>query len=91
MAKRMLKEGGTTDQSRLIYGFRLAASRTPNQGEMDRVLNFYNQQLTIYKQDPGAAGKLIAEEKPSENAPQLAAWTMVANVLLNMDETISKE
>jgi hypothetical protein len=50
-------------------------SRPPSQSELDGIISFYNQQL----------------KKSRDNAAELSAWTMVANVLLNMDETISKE
>ncbi|MFZ0588846.1 MAG: DUF1553 domain-containing protein [Bryobacteraceae bacterium] len=93
LAKRMVNEGGTDDASRVTYGFKLTVSRNPTQAELDRVLSFYQQQLQRYRQDTAAAVQTINAE-PSANssqAPELAAWTMVANVLLNMDETISKE
>ncbi|HEY7305393.1 MAG TPA: PSD1 and planctomycete cytochrome C domain-containing protein [Bryobacteraceae bacterium] len=92
MAKRMLSEGGTSPQERATYGFRLAVSRRPKQSELDQILSFYNQQLAAYQLNPQAAAKTL-DAKPTDtsNAPELAAWTMVANVLLNMDETISKD
>jgi Protein of unknown function (DUF1553) len=93
LARRMVSEGGTDDASRVTYGFRLTVSRKPTQGELDRVLSFYQQQLQLYRQDSAAALQTVKVEPSAKNAdaPQLAAWTMVANVLLNMDETISKE
>ena len=77
MAKRMIAEGGTSETDRITYGFRLAISRRPTQKELDDVLAFYRQQLTEYRARGASA--------------EASAWTMVANVLLNMDETISKE
>jgi len=77
MAKRMIAEGGSSDTERITYGFRLAVSRPPSPKELDDILAFYRQQL--------------AERRGRTDAPETAAWTMVANVLLNMDETISKE
>jgi hypothetical protein len=90
MAKRMTREGGATSESRITYGYRLVVSRVPTQDELNRVLAFYNQQLAVYKQDATALGKVIGSDS-GEQTPELAALTMVANVLLNMDETISKE
>ena len=75
MAKRMMSEGGTTVADRAAYGFYLTVSRPASKSELDRVISFYNQQV----------------EKHQEKDAELSAWTMVANVLLNMDETISKE
>jgi hypothetical protein len=77
MAKRMIAEGGKTETDRITYGFRLAVSRRPTQRELDDVLAFYRQQLAEYRSRGASA--------------EASAWTMVANVLLNMDETISKE
>jgi hypothetical protein len=70
-----MSEGGTTVTDRASYGFYLIVSRGPSQSELDRVISFYNQQL----------------KKHQDDTAELSAWTMVANVLLNMDETISKE
>jgi hypothetical protein len=77
MAKRMMAEGGSSETDRIAYGFRLAVSRRPTQKELDDVLAFYRQQLAEYRSSGATA--------------ESSAWTMVANVLLNMDETISKE
>ena len=92
MAKRMIAEGGTSDADRITYGFRLVVARKPAKSELDRILAFHGQQLAHYRQDPVEAREVMSDQKGAvENAPELAAWTMVANVLLNMDETISKE
>jgi hypothetical protein len=89
----MVSEGGESLGSRATYGFRLAVSRKPSPAELDRILTFYRQQLTRYQKDPKAAAKILQADHSArvEQEPELAAWTMVANVLLNMDETISKD
>ena len=92
MAKRLLSEGGTTAPERIAYGFRLVVSRLPTETEQDKILAFYNQQFAAYRRDTQAAARVLdAPATPAVDAPELAAWTMVSNVLLNMDETISKE
>lgn len=93
LAKRIVQETGATDPtSRTTYGFRLCASRRPTQAEVDRLVSFYNKQLDLYQTDPKAASKVIqVTSNSAPDAPELAAWTMVSNVLLNMDETVSKE
>ena len=78
MAKRMETEGGESAAGRIGYGFRLATSRHATDAELGRIVAFYDQQLAREKQD-------------HKTAPEHAALTMVANVLLNMDESISKE
>ena len=92
MAKRMLSEGGKTPADFATYGFRLCVARKPTESELKSILAFYRQQLQHYRQDtPAAIQTISAKPGAVKNAPELAAWTMVANVLLNMDETISKE
>jgi hypothetical protein len=92
MARRILAEGGTTAPQRVIYGFRLVVSRRPSETELNNVLSFYNTQLTTYQRDTRAALETIGKQAgDSTDVPELASWTMVANVLLNVDETISKE
>ncbi|MEQ1822017.1 MAG: PSD1 and planctomycete cytochrome C domain-containing protein [Fimbriimonadaceae bacterium] len=66
------------------YGFRACTSRKPLAPELDRLKKLYVQLLTRYRADRVASDKL-------GKSPEHAAWTMVANVLLNLDETITKE
>ncbi len=92
MARRLWKEGGVDDSQRATFAFRLCVSRRPRQEELARILEFYRQQLARYRQNVLEAKQTIGETAGSgTDAPELAAWTMVANVLLNMDETITKE
>ncbi len=57
-------------------------------------MELYEQELARFKQDPAAAKKLASGEigapPKNVNVEKLAAWTVVANVLLNLDETITK-
>jgi hypothetical protein len=95
LAERMLQQGGATDAERLAYGFRLCTARRP--GEKEAVL--LQSSLTRFRQQYAdaneAAQKLIAtgESKPDANlpAPELAAHTSLALLLLNLDETLTKE
>ena len=89
----MLKEGGATDAARLDFAWRLALSRPPSKKEraiLDRTLQ---QQLTTYRNDKEAAKKLVSVgdlPKPADmNDSELAAWTALCNVLLNLNETIT--
>ena len=92
-AQRVLQEGGTDDASRLAFAWRLALARPPSEKEraiLDRTLQ---RQLATYQQDKEAARKLASvgdlPKAPGLDDTQLAAWTAVANVLLNLNETIS--
>jgi mono/diheme cytochrome c family protein len=94
LARRLMAEVKGTEQDRAAYGFRLCVSREPSAVELRHLLELYRDNLNKYQKDPAAA-KLLAtsglSEPPKEmDTAQLAAWTVVANVLLNLDETITK-
>ncbi len=76
MAKRMVAEGGASPEDRIRYGFLLTVSRQPSETELQNVLKFYNEQ---------------AEKNRDREGADLKALTMVANVLMNTDEAITKE
>jgi hypothetical protein len=93
LAKQMLK-GGEDIKSRLIFGFRSCIARIPSEGEVERLTALYRQQLSYFDKYPAEAGKLVKnnlETRDKPGAAELAAWSMVANVLLNLDETLTKE
>ena len=94
MAERIMAEGGSGDGQRASYGFRLAVSRMPTDAELQVVLKVYRKAAAKYSNDRAAARELInvGESKPDESldACELAAWTVVANMILNLDESITK-
>jgi mono/diheme cytochrome c family protein len=94
MAERVMKEGGPDPTSRATYAFELAAARKPTQDELNVILDVLNQQLHDYKNNPAAAKELVSvgEGKRDESleVSEHAAWTMVANLILNLDETLTK-
>jgi hypothetical protein len=92
LAKRLETAGGATLADQIDFGYRLSVARPPSLSELNKVSEFYAQQLKAYKSDPNSAYRTL-DAKPDtlQNAPQLAALTMVANVLLNMDEAMTKE
>jgi hypothetical protein len=90
LAMRTLKEGGATLQARLTYGFRTCLTRKPEAAELERLMTLYKQQLAHFSSQPPAASKIIKDSKAANKA-EFAALTMVANVLLNLDETVTKE
>ena len=98
LAHKMLVEGGKTDADRVNYAFRRALSRPPNADERKELLALLDKEKQRIAQGwvnplELATGK---NEKPAELPPgatptQLAAYTVVSRVLLNLDETITKE
>jgi len=89
LARRVLKEAPA--KHRIDYAFELCTARKPNRVERKRLQQVIDQQLDSYKAAPEEAREITGVEKEAGNAGQLAAWTTVARVLLNLDETISRE
>jgi hypothetical protein len=94
LAERSIKEGGAKAEERLAYLFRLATGRRAEARELAELASAYRDHLAVYSKDATAAKKLIAvgETKPDAtlNAGEVAALTMVANMVLNLDEVLSK-
>ncbi|MDQ1473866.1 MAG: hypothetical protein QOJ99_5346 [Bryobacterales bacterium] len=86
LAARTLSEGGTSDAQRLNYAVRRVLSRAPSTAEAAELL-----QLLTKEQARFSDGKRNPRELAGVDSPQAAAWTAVARVLLNLDETITKE
>ena len=91
LAKRVINEAGPDPSERLIIGFRLCVSRRPTSGELQRVLTYYQSELKKFGSDATATHQVVQAKDPAADSPELAAWTMVSNVLLNLDETMTKE
>ena len=87
LAARMMKHGGVD------FGFRLATTRLPSEHERTILMDLYHYNLDRFATHPQAALKLLSEgESPQDTSldpNQLAAWTMVANLILNLDETVT--
>jgi mono/diheme cytochrome c family protein len=94
LAQRILLHGGAEPEQQVDYAFRLCLARPPTPDESKRLVKLYEQQLHGFELDNGAAEKLIrqgsAERPAGLDVRKLAAWMMVGNVLLNLDETLTK-
>jgi hypothetical protein len=98
LALKTLREGGATDAQRLTYAFRRCLARkptAPESGELLKLLNKQKQRLTdgwLSALDVTGVDAAHPPTLPEGATPvQLAAWTAVSRVLLNLDETITKE
>jgi len=95
LAQRMIKEGGTTIESRLTHGFHLLLARNPSQQELQVLTAAVERSIQDFTKDPEAAKQLLSlgEAKSDDKLPpaELAAYTTVASTLINLDETITKE
>ncbi|MFO0810931.1 MAG: PSD1 and planctomycete cytochrome C domain-containing protein [Gemmataceae bacterium] len=94
LAERVLRDGGATTADRVTYLYRVVLSRKPDGSEAAIVAAALDKQMALYRDNPDAATKAIhvGESKPTATAPaaDLAAWTMVANLVLNLDETLNR-
>jgi mono/diheme cytochrome c family protein len=90
LARRLVAEGGATDPERIAFGLRLCLARAGSKAEIDRLTALYHEQFTHFKNNSDAARKMAGEKCNADEAASLAAWTVVANVLLNLDELITK-
>jgi hypothetical protein len=94
LARRAVAEGGTTTESRVRFAFRVVLSRPPTDAEAKRLADLFEKARDKYARDRLKAGAIAT--KPLGLAPpgtiveELAAWTLVSNVLLNLDETLAK-
>jgi hypothetical protein len=97
LALRVLREGGSDDAGRADHAFYLCTSRHPQPPERDAVLALLRSQrqrladgwLNVREVATGDASRL--PQLPAGTTPQdAAAWTLAARVLLNLDETITK-
>jgi len=93
MAARTLRGAPSSDvAARATYAFQLALTRAPESKEVDRVAGSYARQLERFKNDPSAAVDAIDGYAVDGVAPaEQAAWTLVANALLNLDEIFTKQ
>jgi len=94
LAQRMMAESPDANR-RITAAFRLAIARTPTAQESKILGDLARNELAEYRAHPEAAEKLlqVGESKPDPKlaAADLAAWTVVASAILNLDETITKE
>lgn len=95
LALRVWKEGGSTDQEKMIYAFRLCVGRTPDAIELQKLLELLNDQKPLFDGDTAKSVYVssadLARLPEGVDLHRIAPWTMVARVLLNMDETMTKE
>ena len=95
LAARTLTEGGQTPAGRINFAFRLATGRVPDAQERAVLLGYEQEALADYRLHPGEATALLSVGasrcSPKLNQSELAAWTTVASMILNLDETITNE
>ena len=94
LGERALKEGGKTDAEKLRFVFRTGTGRNPTDSELNELRKILADLTQTYTEDANSAAKLLGAQPAaeSERAAQArhAAWVMIGNVILNLDEVLTK-
>jgi hypothetical protein len=94
LAERTLVDGGKTTPERITFLYRTVLSRRPDADELRLVASALAKQRALFESDPAAARKVmhVGESKPRGVASDVetATWTMIANLVLNLDETVTR-
>jgi hypothetical protein len=100
LARRMVAEGGADPAARIARGYALVLGRAPDGPELETLLTGLAADRGAFAADAksaedfivaGAAGRTVAEATAGLAADEFAAWCLVANVLLNLDEFVMRE
>jgi hypothetical protein len=94
LARRMVSEVDGSPEERAGYGFRLCLTRPPSEAEVGRLVELYSRAKARFAASAEDARKMATEPlgpaAKDADLVELAAWTVVGNVLLNLDETLMK-
>ena len=95
LAERMMTEGGETPEDRIGYAYLLSTAHRPPAAAREILVDGYRRHLDRYQADRGAALELVSQGESGRDetldVAELASYTMVANLILNFDGTITKE
>jgi hypothetical protein len=98
LALKTLREGGQSEDQRINYAFRRCVSRRPDEQEATELRDLLRKEIARYSEGKRNPWDLAADDPahppriPKDVTPaEAAAWTVVARVILNLDETITKE
>ena len=91
LARRMVREGGASTAERCRYGFRLCCAGAPSADDLAILVALHDHERDRYQADPAAAQALTQGDAGGLEAADGAGLTVVANALLNLDQTITKE
>jgi hypothetical protein len=91
----MMTEGGASPEERVSYGYRLLLARTPDAPRRRALVKALDGFAAGFRADGGAASEFLRQgesaARPGLDERELAAYASVANLILNLDETITKE
>jgi hypothetical protein len=94
LARRILREGGSNPEERARYALRLCLVRSPEPEQVTKLVDLYQSEREHYRSSPAEALKLATDPigplPPGVTADELAAWIVIANVVLNLDGVLTK-
>ncbi|MAI74483.1 MAG: hypothetical protein CMM01_26800 [Rhodopirellula sp.] len=94
LAERVLLEGGSTPPEQFAFAFRTTTSRFPESYERDSLMQLYKEYFQEFQSTPENAEKLLSTGESARDsklpAADLAAWTMICHLLLNLSETVTQ-
>jgi hypothetical protein len=94
LGRRLVREGGESVESRIRFGLRLVLARAPRDADVAELVKLYQDELARYQAKEKDALQLATSPlgplPENCNAAEAAAWTVVANVLLNLDGVLTK-
>jgi mono/diheme cytochrome c family protein len=94
LARKIQAEGGASAREKASYGFRRCLSRDPKDSEVDRLVALFQEMRARFVAEPSKAVSMATDPlgpaPPGSDVADLAAWTVVGNVLLNLDEMFLK-
>ncbi len=94
LAERVMNEGGSKPEERIGFAFRLLTSRSPRPEEMAVLREVFEEELASFRKDPQKAMKLLGVGESARDetldAAELAAWSAVSGVILNLDEVVTR-
>jgi hypothetical protein len=94
LARRMLNEGGGSPAERAAFGLRLALVRPPDDKQAATLVALYDDAIAHYRHDADAAMRMATDPlgplPAGCDAAELAAWTVVSNVILNLDGVLTR-
>ena len=93
-AESIIRDGGARTEERVTHAFRAILTRRPITSELQSITALFNEHHAEFKNDPASAKNLLSSGESgrdeSLDAPEHAAWTMIAHLLFNLSETVTK-
>jgi len=94
LGRRLVAEGGATPATRVAFGLRLATGQKASRAQQEVLVGLFSTELAHFRKDTEAARQLatmpLGPLSADGDTATMAAWTVVANVLLNLDQALTR-